>query len=80
MTPARGSAPLTQSDDLERINVMTTMLPSAAATRFTAAIAAWNSGDLDGTLSLYADDIRLHGYSRSRWTRPRSPPLSRGLR
>ncbi len=42
---------------------MTTMLPAAAATRLHAAIAAWNAGNLDGYLSLYADDIRLHGYA-----------------
>jgi predicted ester cyclase len=29
----------------------------------SAAQASWNAGDLDGYLSLYDDDIRLHGYS-----------------
>ena len=28
-----------------------------------AAQAGWNAGDLDGYLELYAEDIRLHGYS-----------------
>jgi predicted ester cyclase len=27
------------------------------------ALAAWNSGDLDGYLSIYAPEIELHGYS-----------------
>jgi steroid delta-isomerase-like uncharacterized protein len=27
------------------------------------ALAAWNAGDLDGYLALYADDVRLHGYA-----------------
>jgi steroid delta-isomerase-like uncharacterized protein len=30
---------------------------------FDAAIAAWNAGDLDTYLQLYADDIALYGYS-----------------
>jgi predicted ester cyclase len=29
----------------------------------SAAQASWNAGDLDGYLSLYDDDIRLHGYA-----------------
>jgi predicted ester cyclase len=28
-----------------------------------AALASWNSGDLDGYLRLYDDRIRLHGYA-----------------
>jgi predicted ester cyclase len=28
-----------------------------------AAVVAWNAGDLDGYLQLYADDIQLHGYT-----------------
>ena len=30
---------------------------------FNRAVAAWNAGDLDRYLDLYADDIALHGYS-----------------
>lgn len=30
----------------------------------TAAVDAWNRGDLDGYLQLYAADATLHGYSR----------------
>jgi predicted ester cyclase len=29
----------------------------------SAARESWNAGDLDGYLALYADDVRLHGYS-----------------
>jgi predicted ester cyclase len=29
----------------------------------SAALAAWNAGDLDGYLQLYDDNIRLHGYT-----------------
>ena len=29
------------------------------------ALRAWNAGDLDGYLELYAEDIQLHGYSPS---------------
>jgi steroid delta-isomerase-like uncharacterized protein len=32
--------------------------------RLEDAIAAWNRGDLDAYLSLYDDDVTLHGYSR----------------
>ena len=28
-----------------------------------AAIAAWNTGDLEGYLTLYGESIRLHGYT-----------------
>jgi predicted ester cyclase len=31
--------------------------------RLTAALDAWNAGDLDGYLALYDDTIRLHGYA-----------------
>jgi steroid delta-isomerase-like uncharacterized protein len=31
--------------------------------RLNRAIASWNAGDLDGYLTLYGDDIRLHGYT-----------------
>lgn len=36
---------------------------SARSDVLSAALAAWNAGDLDGYLQLYDDDIRLHGYS-----------------
>jgi predicted ester cyclase len=29
----------------------------------SAALESWNAGDLNGYLALYADDIKLHGYS-----------------
>jgi predicted ester cyclase len=29
----------------------------------SAAVERWNDGDLDGYLTLYHDDVRLHGYS-----------------
>jgi predicted ester cyclase len=29
----------------------------------TSAVDSWNAGDLDGYLTLYRDDITLHGYS-----------------
>jgi steroid delta-isomerase-like uncharacterized protein len=29
----------------------------------SSAVAAWNAGDLDGYLRLYADDVQLHGYA-----------------
>jgi steroid delta-isomerase-like uncharacterized protein len=32
-------------------------------TRLDEAIAAWNRGDLDAYLTLYDDDVTLHGYS-----------------
>ncbi len=32
-------------------------------TAFDRAIAAWNSGDLDGYLELYDPTVSLHGYS-----------------
>ena len=28
-----------------------------------AALESWNAGDLDGYLELYADGVKLHGYS-----------------
>jgi hypothetical protein len=31
--------------------------------RVTQAVACWNTGDLDGYLTLYDDTIRLHGYA-----------------
>jgi steroid delta-isomerase-like uncharacterized protein len=33
------------------------------AQALSAAVENWNAGDLDGYLTLYDDDIRLHGYS-----------------
>jgi steroid delta-isomerase-like uncharacterized protein len=44
-------------------------MPSAAITvdemiqRLERAIAAWNRGDLDDYLTLYGDEVTLHGYS-----------------
>ena len=44
-------------------------MPSTAMTvdemtkRLDQAIAAWNRGDLDDYLTLYDDDVILHGYS-----------------
>ena len=35
--------------------------PNETAVR--GALEAWNAGDLDGYLELYADRIRLHGYT-----------------
>jgi predicted ester cyclase len=29
----------------------------------TSALAAWNAGDLESYLSIYDEDIRLHGYT-----------------
>jgi steroid delta-isomerase-like uncharacterized protein len=44
-----------------------TAAPSEAATEIRAALerarTAWNAGDLDGYLELYAPDIELHGYA-----------------
>ena len=34
------------------------------------AIERWNAGDLDGYLELYADDIRLHGYTPEPMDKP----------
>ena len=31
--------------------------------RARTAIDSWNAGDLDGYLTLYADSVRLHGYT-----------------
>ncbi len=38
----------------------TTAPPEAA---LLAAVERWNAGDLDGYLRLYAEDVRLHGYT-----------------
>lgn len=35
--------------------------PTEAA--LLAAVERWNAGDLDGYLQLYAEDVRLHGYT-----------------
>jgi steroid delta-isomerase-like uncharacterized protein len=34
------------------------------------AIERWNAGDLDGYLELYADDVRLHGYTPEPMDKP----------
>ncbi|PVZ13304.1 ester cyclase [Actinomycetospora cinnamomea] len=43
---------------------MTTIDPGTRnATALATAVERWNAGDLPGYLQVYADDIRLHGYS-----------------
>jgi steroid delta-isomerase-like uncharacterized protein len=43
------------------------MTSTEQSTRNEAALATaverWNAGDLDGYLRVYADDVRLHGYT-----------------
>ncbi|MBN1530549.1 MAG: ester cyclase [Thermoleophilaceae bacterium] len=38
-------------------------MENANATRLAQAIEDWNRGDLAAYLTLYDDDVRLHGYS-----------------
>jgi steroid delta-isomerase-like uncharacterized protein len=38
-------------------------MSNANVARLEQAIADWNRGDLDGYLTMYGEDVRLHGYS-----------------
>ncbi len=38
-------------------------MANANVARLEEAIADWNKGDLEGYLTMYRDDVRLHGYS-----------------
>ncbi len=40
-----------------------TINPIGVLKIFNAAIESWNAGDLHGYLSMYDDDVLLHGYS-----------------